>query len=395
MFWAAVLAAAAIGGRQPDFNWDGIAYVALALEPSVGAREAHRQSYAYLREIAPAARYEELTAASPYRRAMAEDPEAFAETLRFYRMRQGYVGLLAGAQRLFGDNPFRVSTYLGMAAFLLLAAAVWAWSGHAISGLRALRPEAEWLRLGALLLVLQPAALGSIPLATPDLLAGAWLGWGAYFWEAQRALLPTLLFFVLAVLARPDALVLACTLLCAPALVAAATRDRGELGRSLLPFAGGIGVAAVGSFSTWHWKAHSWGTVFRHTFVENAVVPVAAWPGLLEYAEALGAAAMLLGNGLPARILFGLCALAVIYLWWHPIVPQRRRVLAAATLAAQVAFFLLFPLPAERFYVAHVVVVGALLFASVADLAALSLKEGLPVHRALLWPRLAGQPARL
>lgn len=394
VFWGAVLAATVIGGRKPVLNWDGIAYVALALERDVGVQEAHRQSYAYLLEAAPATRFEELTAATPYRRAMAEDPRAFAETLRFYRMRQGYVGLLSGAHRLFGTNPFQASTYVGIASFVLLAAAVWAWSGRAVSVLGESRPEGEWLRLAALVLILQPAAAGSIALATPDLLAGSLLVWGAYFWAARGMLWASLPFFGLAVLARPDALVLASTLLCAPALVAAAFRDREEFVRSLLPFAGGIGVAATGIFLAWHFEAHSWGTLFRHTFVENAVFPEPRWPGLLEYVKALGAATVLVGYGLPARILFGLGALAVVYLWLHPLVPQRRRVLAAATLAAQVAFFLLFPLPAERFFVAHVVVVGALLFESVVELGALSLEEGRPLHLALLRPRLAAQSGR-
>lgn len=394
VFWGVVAASAAFFGREPDLNWDGIAYVALALEREFGAEEAHRRSYAYLRELASEARYEELTHATPYREAMATSPEAFGANLRFYRMRQGYVGLLHGAHRFLGANPFRASTWIGIAAFLFLAGSVWAWSGQAVASLRQRREEAEWLRLGTLPLLLQPAALGSIPLCTPDLLAGALLGWGAYFQVVRRELPTAALFYVLAVLSRPDALILSSLFLGSPAALAALERIRGDAARfgpALVPLFVGLGVVAVGLVSIRLWGAHGWGTVFRHTFVENEVFPAEAAPSVGEYLRVVGTAIVFLGSGVKARALFCLTALAVVYLLRHPLVSRERRAYATAALASWIAFFFLFPLPLERFYVAHVAIVGGMLFQTLAELVALAMEEGRSGYWALLRPRLVDQ----
>lgn len=361
-YWGIVLAAAVFFGRAPAFNWDGIAYVALALEREAEPRDAHRLSYAHLMAVAPEERYEELTTSSSYRAAMALLPEAFAENLRFYRMRYGYVGLLAGGHRLTGANPYRVSVAIGIAAFLLLAGAAWAWAGHALS--RTGSEEVGWGRLLALPLVLHPGAVEAIALTTPDLLVAALLGWGAYFWVARADRGAAALVFLLAVLCRPDALIFGSAFLAAPAAIAAWAWWRGEpvSPRTVLaPLGLALGLFLVGFSLTRIGHAHAWGTVFSHTFLEHAVVPGGEAPGLLSYLQVVGTAILFLGSGLPTRILFCLSAGAVVFLFRRNGVHLPSRVFAGAALASWCAFFFLFPLPLERFYLAHVVVAGSLL----------------------------------
>lgn len=352
-------------GRTPALNWDGIAYVALALEREADPREAHRQSYAYLEATASGERYVELTATSSYRVAMAVLPDAFAENLRFYRMRFGYVGLLAGLHRMTGVNPYHLSVGIGVGAFLLLAGAVWAWAGHALRG----GEKTPWLRLAALPLLLHPGALAAIALTTPDLLAGALLAWGAFFVSARRELATGGLFFLLAVLCRPDALILGASLLALPAVLAFLARRRGDVvppRAFLLPLglAGALGLA--GLLLVRLGGAHPWSTVFTHTFLQNTIVPGGEGVGLGAYLLVVARAIVFLGSGLPARILFCLVALATAYLLWQPRFRSSIGAYAAAALAAWCAFFFLFPLPLERFYLAHVVIVGGLLLQGVA-----------------------------
>lgn len=373
LFWGLVVAAAALSGRNPDFNWDGIAYVALALERDAGAEEAHRQSYAYLEAAAPQARFEELTASSAYREAMARDPKAFAENLRFYRMRHGYVGLLGSSHRLTGANPYLLSVGLGIAAFLLLAGAAWAWSGQAVFRLG--REEGGWLRLSMLPLLLQPAALGAISLTTPDLLAAALLAWGAYFLVARAERGTAFLFFVLAVLCRPDALILGSLLLSVPAADALLARYRSEeapLGEGVSSLGLAAGLVVVGAAAVRFGGAHPWSTVFAHTFLEHATLPGVVALDPWSYLKVVGTAILFLGSGVTARVLFCLAALATLLLCLHPRISRERRLYAGAVLASWIAFFFLFPLPLERFYAAQVVILGSLLFQGLVEARALA-----------------------
>lgn len=368
IFWGIVGVAAVWSARSPDLNWDGIAYVALALERSgVEPADAHALAYGQLREIAPDERYRDLTEASAYRARMAADPAAFGATLGFYRMRQGYVGLLSGAHAFLGGNPFWASVAIGVVAHLLLAWALWGWMEEWVGD--------TWWRLLALPLLLQPAVLGGIPLTTPDFLAAALLVVGAYQLLIRRALGEGGAFLLLAVLCRPDVMILACPLVLVPALAqvlaggldAKLLRDHGwGIGLCLALALLGGGVIVVSG-------AHPWSAVFRHTFLLHEELPgEAAAVGWLEYARVVGTAIVYLGSGKVARILFCLAAVGVAYLVWHPLVPRERKVLACVTLAAWVAFFFLFPLPLERFYVAHFCLIGASLAATVGEFAALA-----------------------
>lgn len=374
VFWGVVALAAGWSARVPDLNWDGIAYVALALERG-GATpaEAHRLAYGHLRELATDARYEELTEESAYRARMAQDASAFSETLSFYRMRQGYVGLLAGVHRWVGGNPFWVPVAIGAAAYLLLAWALWAWMGAALVG--------SWLRLLPLVLLLQPTVLGSISLATPDFLAAALLVVGAFQVLGRRQLGAGALFLLLAVLSRPDTLLLACPLVLVPALAQAIPDGvlAGPMGfrldgkvllRHRWSIACAMGLAGVGGAMVLGSDAHPWGVVFRHTFLEHVDEPgAAASVGIIEYAKVVATAVVFLGSGKPARILFCLATVGVGYLLWHPLVPRDRKLLAVVAWASWIGFFFLFPLPLERFYVAHSTLIGLALLRTLGELA--------------------------
>lgn len=395
VFWGVVALAAGWSARVPDLNWDGIAYVALALERG-GATpaEAHRLAYGHLRELATDARYEELTEESAYRARMAQDASAFSETLSFYRMRQGYVGLLAGVHRWVGGNPFWVPVAIGAAAYLLLAWALWAWMGAALvplwsggreQGVGASVERAglgrSWLRLLPLVLLLQPTVLGSISLATPDFLAAALLVVGAFQVLSRRQLGAGALFLLLAVLSRPDTVLLACPLLLVPALAQAIPDgvlarpmgfrlDGKVLLRHRWSIACAMGLAGVGGAVVLGSDAHPWGVVFRHTFLEHVDDPgAAASVGIIEYAKVVATAVVFLGSGKPARILFCLATVGVGYLLWHPLVPRDRKLLAVVAWASWIGFFFLFPLPLERFYVAHSTLIGLALLRTFGELA--------------------------
>ncbi len=76
----------------PLSNWDMFAYTATVLEPEAeDAGELHRQTYAVVKDNLPEGEYLTLTRDRPYRIRQAEDPEAFASMLGFYRLKILYV----------------------------------------------------------------------------------------------------------------------------------------------------------------------------------------------------------------------------------------------------------------------------------------------------------------
>jgi len=345
---------------RPLYNWDLVGYVGAVLEwETPGAAALHARTYGLLARDLPPAAFRELLQRLPYTRVVARDPEAFVEQLPFYRVKVGYVALLAGL-RAIGMDLHRAVALVSALSTVGCLAILFLWlEGSVGSG------RAAWM---AAAVGLSPPLIALGRLATPDALAcllvfaASWqLGVG------HRNLAVGL--GTAAVTVRPDTLVFIGLLALTWAWQAPRAGDRGR----------GVLLGALALAAYWgetHWAhAYPWTVLFHHTFTgwlddprhfHGGVTPglylrvvagelphlqssvltlVAAWLGLVaglggrltrQWARGVGSA-ILPWSGLPSSAL--------------PSSALPPAALLPAALAAVALHFLLFPSLADRFFV--------------------------------------------
>src|SRR5688572_22525082 len=128
---------------RPDYNWDMVAYVAIAYELSGdGATTAHQRTYTQLLTTVSAADYQRLTESNPYRAQVARDADAFSQQLPGYRIKIVYPWLIAQLKAR-GLNPFDASEFISKLSYLALGVAVLAWFTSFLPALPAVL--ASWL----------------------------------------------------------------------------------------------------------------------------------------------------------------------------------------------------------------------------------------------------------
>ena len=103
---------------KPIMNWDMLAYVgsAKAWETSDPA-QIHAHTYDDLQHYLSKEEYLALTADSPYRQNMQDDPRGFAQALPWYQVRVTYTSLIHALEKL-GMNPYFASHLIPALAIL-------------------------------------------------------------------------------------------------------------------------------------------------------------------------------------------------------------------------------------------------------------------------------------
>ncbi|MEQ8604710.1 MAG: hypothetical protein RIB45_15460 [Marivibrio sp.] len=360
---AAVLAAAlfaAILAAGPKHNWDMIPYIACADGLADAEKDpAALQSAAYraVRAAVPPETYRELTDpigwANTYRKTLASDPRAFAETLPVYCYKLAYVAAIAGVSA-FGVAPptaaFLVSASAAAAAVLLLGL----WLGRRIG---ALGPPV--LIVAAMAGLYQTARY-----ATPDAMLALLLIGGLIAYAEGRVRLGAAILTA-ALLVRMDAIVY----LGAYLAIAGGGALRGRAGfraqaRVIAPLAGfaALGLALYAAIGAWI-EPPGYRAVFVHSFIANIPMLASADPPLAfsTYLDVLGARSLeVLERGAKLPILILLTAAALLATRAEDD-PARRRAAQAAglALAAAALHFLIFPWYSTRYYAGHLAIMTA------------------------------------
>jgi hypothetical protein len=223
---------------RPIANWDALPYAASVMvhQGETDPATLHRRSYALVQTHVSPAQFHELTSSLPYRTAQAASAENFVSMLPMYQVKGGYIATLSALSRL-GD-PVTAGRALSLAAILMMLGMLM-WSFNALGALHLIGFTVPMLA------ALRVSDMAST--VTPDAVVAA-LGVSAMALIAVAGRLavpaPALALLVLAVLFRPDMVVLTSglpvALICGAALAAAIAGQ--PVHRAL-----GAGVRAVGA----------------------------------------------------------------------------------------------------------------------------------------------------
>jgi hypothetical protein len=358
IYLASLTAACVDVAANPEWNLDGLFYSALMQVPRGALREQHARIYADVESQLSKRDRDALVRSSRYRRALSSSAELFALQLPFYTSKPLYVWI-GRALCAAGVSPLAAPHVISAAAFVLIAMLL------PVLSIRAGAPRAPVLAYASLVIWLpQLRELGA--LATPDALATALLTAAAVMAcsNARRAV-P---FLAAAVLARPDAAILAIGLLGGVGLH---TQDRARR-RELLATA--VLMALLPAGVAWASGGYGWQTVMRHTFIDRITSEAALRSGfgVHDYIVALGRGLRGHMAGHPARVL-PYAAIAVI----SGVVYQRSGrheakcalALLAGIWTTSIVRFLIVPILADRFlapaYVITLALAPALLAAAI------------------------------
>lgn len=193
IFCVFIAMTAAVVHVYPLSNWDMFAYTASVLEAEVpDTAERHRQSYALVKDNVSEGEYLTLTRDRAYRIRQAEDPEAFATMLGFYRLKILYVetAKLLSAHM----DPVKALRMVSLVSAVAVGGILLVWMAR--TGTLAYGPVVVALLIGS--------AFGdAAQLLSPDLYATVFLLLAALFY-LERLDLPAALSLVAAFLVRPD-----------------------------------------------------------------------------------------------------------------------------------------------------------------------------------------------
>jgi hypothetical protein len=347
----AVLAIAA--ARQPDWNLDCVAYAGAAQAWLGASPEAlHDSVYAEVGQSATPQQARAILAGSAYRKTLARNANSFATQLPFYANKPGYVALVAMASRL-GVPSVRATFLVSAIAYGLLSILVLSYL------LQLVRPAVAWALSACLLLSPPVRELGV--LATPDAVSTVLLFAGAGMLALERG--PQWLaasVLVLSIAVRPDN-VLFCLALFAWLLADPARRR--------LAVTGAIAALGASVACAWLTQPYSFSALIAHTFLDRlttsqdiaaAAITPAQYAGILQRG--------VLGEGLVHPSLWPLFALLSVVSWSACPAGDRERwrnlALQASIWLALLAHFAAFPLLADRFFVAHYLLIAVLAIAT-------------------------------
>lgn len=343
LVWIAVLAFA-----HCFYNWDMVAYAALAMDWS-GAADPHAAVYRAFEAEVPDSVMRELIA-DGYPRQVAESSEAFASQLPFYVVKPLYVVVLAGLHRL-GVPVVAAIQAVSALCVMLTCTLILVWLRRSIP-------------LGAAVLMTVALAYASrlVDLArvgTPDALSVLLVLLALFLICERRLPVAGSLLLLLAIAVRTNNVVFFVL-----ATVFLAVGEAPPVRRRLLAVLGGGLVlwAVIGAFG------RSWWTLFHHTLVQP-LVDVDKFDGAFSwslYGRVLARAGgeLLVRDIAASSVVWIFLALAVALFQLRPALRPWLG-LAAANLAA---LFLLFPLVAnwDRFLVPFYLWIAAALVGAIA-----------------------------
>jgi hypothetical protein len=336
---------------HPEQNWDMLPAMALALEwEEHDPLELHRRTYAAAQAELPPATFQALTSQG-VTRVRAQDAAAFHEHLAFYRARALYSLSVYALHRL-GAPLSAATVWVSIGSWTLLALLALLWAARYLPfALAAL------LALG---LAHTPALLNQAGTSSADGLATLLTCAGAWAVLERRRPGLAAVFFLLALGARTDTVILL-GLLSAACFLVRVEEPRPSVRALALFLAGASGIyVGLGRFA----GEYGWWPLMQISFIEKSVHPSelptavdwSAYFGILErqLASLPGEGYVTTGagevTGSTLALLYGVLAVLGIAAAW-PAARQERRyaALLVALLVTYVVRFPLFPQLWDRF----------------------------------------------
>ncbi|WP_299819592.1 hypothetical protein [uncultured Roseibium sp.] len=346
IFCVFIAMTAAVVHVFPLSNWDMFAYTATVLEPEVNdPGELHRQSYAFVQDNVSEGEYLTLTQDRTYRIRQAEDPDAFATMLGFYRIKILYVE----TARLLSNfmDPVKALRMISLASAVAVGAILLVWMAR--TGTLMYGP--------VVVALLVTSAFGDASqLLSPDLYATVFLVLAAYLY-LERLDLPAAVSLFAAFLVRPDHLAFIGVF-----FVFAAIYGPGRWS---------ITACFAGSFATYLWLTggadhpgwwiHMWFTHVEYVPTLEGFDPPFSVSGYLVMLVRSTVRSLMSQTWLAllfAEVLFFAKCISPAKL------DDRARVLLYAVFASICAKYLVFPHYETRFYLPYLVIMGMILLVS-------------------------------
>ena len=254
---------------KPYYGLDMLPYMAIVLkmDGESSAKQRHHTVYTDLKQTADLNRYNELVAESDYRKALLSDAAAFDEQLSFYVVKPLYLGFSylfykMGANLLFSTVLPSLLAYFIIGVFLLV------WIDRILPN--------PWLTVWLCMAIItyEPfVELGKT--AIPDGLSTMFLLIGCFLFVEKKRLWSSTALFVLAILTRPDNIILVFLIL--SLAFVRQWYQKVPVSTLLLCFSICFGAYFIPKLFL---EGGSWSVLFYHTFVDRVLYPLSDPPQL-------------------------------------------------------------------------------------------------------------------
>lgn len=202
LFFILLLPAAIFCFKKPYYNWDMLGYMGIVLKmESSDIKVIHDQTYSLAKANLPAHEYSVLVSPeSPYRKTMAESPEAFYNQLPFYIIKPLYIGFVYAFNAAGYNLP--ISTVLpSILAYMIIGLLLFHWFKQYLS------PGIAFL--AGLLNMYSTYMISGARSSTPDLLSAMFLFIAMYFIIERPSVRYMFLFLLLSIFTRVDNIIAA------------------------------------------------------------------------------------------------------------------------------------------------------------------------------------------
>lgn len=346
---------------QIHYRFDALGYIGAALQLSgLDAAAVHAETYRQVQAVVPPALFRELVTTDAYHADVYANANHFMQQLPFYHVRPLYNGLLALLHSA-GLNLVHATMLLTVIAYAAIGALLFVWLSRHLGPVYG--PGAAWL-LAVSASMIEAARAGTVDLLSAAILIGAF-----YALIEHRHVRAFAGLLLLSLLARSDNIVLVAMF---ALYFAVAAPDALRPPRMHVV---SFGLAAFALVAVIHATAgyYGWPVLFYHTFVAPlpapAEVSVAVTPVMYWHAVdmRLGSA---LTTGMPVFVAFAFIAHALTRSGSADNdAAQQMQLIRGVLLVLLVniaARIVAFPVVWDRQYIAHYLILAALMVAAAA-----------------------------
>lgn len=344
---AVVVLLATVTWLRPGYNWDMVAYVAVAMENKIDdANTLHAETWREIEKGATEGDLDKLRYASEYQQHQWENPDDFKSQLSMYRVKVGYIALLRALAPVTGYDKAAILLSIMPSVIFGAFCLFWLSRENALQGALVLVPAlalADYLHMTTI--------------ASPDMLAALLSIAAIYFLTRSSDAIACVLLYA-SVLIRPDSLILILALLIASVIFG------WRRWPFVLTFIAGLATSMIVAKASGHpgWWPHFY---FSTVEIQNSMTgfnpafSVSAF--LTGYIN--GAMTSLTDSNWPPLLLAGVLAWRLLALAGNDNAPRFNGLMFALTIAVA-GKFVSFPLPEDRYYFALTAGMALLLVAN-------------------------------